>query len=128
VLVAKDDTGQGLDFEVEHGRPLGLRETPDLGLGELDVLDGLGRHPAVAGLDFGAAQPERRGAPLVEPFGAVPSYELTTLRQPVHRMAEAAVSMLLECVEEPGRPPERRLFAASLIEGRSARLGNVPPP
>jgi hypothetical protein len=43
-------------------------------------------------------------------------------------MAEAAVSMLLECVEEPGRPPERRLFAASLIEGRSARLGNVPPP
>jgi DNA-binding LacI/PurR family transcriptional regulator len=56
------------------------------------------------------------------------SYELTTLRQPVHRMAEAAVSMLLECVEEPGRPPERRLFAASLIEGRSARLGNVPPP
>jgi hypothetical protein len=73
VLVAKDDTGQGLDFEVEHGRPLGLRETPDLGLGELDVLDGLGRHPAVAGLDFGAAQPERRGAPLVEPFGVVPN-------------------------------------------------------
>jgi DNA-binding LacI/PurR family transcriptional regulator len=56
------------------------------------------------------------------------SYELTTLRQPVHRMAEATVSLLLECVDEPGRPPERRLFSASLIEGRSARLGNVPSP
>lgn len=56
------------------------------------------------------------------------SYELTTLRQPVHRMAEAAVSMLLECVEEPERPPERRLFAASLLEGRSARLGELPEP
>ena len=53
------------------------------------------------------------------------SYELTTLRQPVRRMAEAAVSMLLECVEEPGQPPERRVFAASLVEGHSARLGNL---
>ena len=56
------------------------------------------------------------------------SYGLTTLRQPVRRMAEAAVSMLLECVEEPGRPPERRVFAATLVEGRSARLGPAPPP
>ena len=56
------------------------------------------------------------------------SYGLTTLRQPIRRMAEAAVSMLLECVEEPGRPPERRVFAASLDEGHSARLGNAPNP
>jgi DNA-binding LacI/PurR family transcriptional regulator len=54
------------------------------------------------------------------------SYELTTLRQPVRRMAEAAVALLLDCVEEPGRPPERRVFSASLIEGRSARLGKLP--
>jgi len=51
------------------------------------------------------------------------SYGLTTLKQPVRRMAEAAVSLLLECVEEPGRPPERRVFSATLVEGRSARLG-----
>jgi DNA-binding LacI/PurR family transcriptional regulator len=50
------------------------------------------------------------------------SYGLTTLKQPVRRMAEAAVSMLLECVDEPERPPERRVFTASLVEGRSARL------
>jgi DNA-binding LacI/PurR family transcriptional regulator len=55
------------------------------------------------------------------------SYGLTTLRQPVRRMAEAAVSMLLECIDEPGRPPERRVFAATLVEGRSARLGVAPP-
>jgi DNA-binding LacI/PurR family transcriptional regulator len=56
------------------------------------------------------------------------SYDLTTLRQPIHRMAQAAVSLLLERVDEPNRPPERRLFAASLIEGGSARLGPVPVP
>ncbi len=56
------------------------------------------------------------------------SYGLTTLRQPVRRMAEAAVSMLLECVEEPGRPPERRVFTATLVEGRSARLGEPSIP
>lgn len=55
------------------------------------------------------------------------SYGLTTLRQPVGRMAEAAVSMLLECIDEPGRPPERRVFGATLVEGRSARLGALPP-
>jgi DNA-binding LacI/PurR family transcriptional regulator len=51
------------------------------------------------------------------------SYELTTLRQPVQRMAEAAVSILMECIERPWGPPERRVFAATLVEGRSARLG-----
>lgn len=56
------------------------------------------------------------------------SYRLTTLRQPVRRMAEAAVSMLLERVAEPGRPPERRVFTASLVEGRSARLGAATAP
>ena len=56
------------------------------------------------------------------------SYGLTTLRQPIRRMAEAAVSMLLEHVEEPSRPPERRVFSASLVEGHSARLGHVTLP
>ena len=50
------------------------------------------------------------------------SYSLTTLRQPVQRMAEAAVSMLMECIDEPGRPPEKRVFSATLVEGSSARL------
>lgn len=52
-----------------------------------------------------------------------PSYRLTTIRQPVRRMTEAAVTMLLERVETPDLPPEVRSFAGNLIEGGSARLG-----
>ena len=51
-----------------------------------------------------------------------PSYALTTIRQPVRRMTEAAVAMLLERVEMPTLPPEVRSFAGTLIEGQSARL------
>lgn len=51
------------------------------------------------------------------------SYRLTTVRQPVQRMAEAAVSMLLEHVERPGSPAEKRMFTAQFVEGGSARLG-----
>jgi DNA-binding LacI/PurR family transcriptional regulator len=51
------------------------------------------------------------------------SYQLTTIRQPVRRMTEAAVTMVLERADDPSLPPEIRSFAGSLIEGRSARLG-----
>jgi DNA-binding LacI/PurR family transcriptional regulator len=50
------------------------------------------------------------------------SYQVSTIRQPVHRMTEAAVSMLVERIEDPELPPEVRTFAGALIEGRSARL------
>ncbi|RME62428.1 MAG: LacI family transcriptional regulator [Alphaproteobacteria bacterium] len=50
------------------------------------------------------------------------SFNLTTIRQPVRRMTEAAVSMLLEHVEDPERPPEKRLFTGQLMRGGSARL------
>jgi DNA-binding LacI/PurR family transcriptional regulator len=53
-----------------------------------------------------------------------PSYRLTTIRQPVRRMTEAAVTMLLERIESPELPPEIRSFTGALIEGRSARLGS----
>jgi DNA-binding LacI/PurR family transcriptional regulator len=51
------------------------------------------------------------------------SYKLTSIRQPVRRMTEAAVNMLVERIEDPDLPAERRLFNGQLIEGRSARLG-----
>lgn len=51
------------------------------------------------------------------------SYRLTTLRQPVQRMAEAALTMLVDRVESPGLPPERRVLSGQLVEGTSARLG-----
>ena len=49
------------------------------------------------------------------------SYGLTTVRQPVQRMTEAAVAILLERVADPDLPPESRTFAGMLIEGRSSR-------
>ena len=55
---------------------------------------------------------------------AWPSYCLTTIRQPVRRMTDAAVTMLLERIANPGLPPEVRSFTGSLIEGRSARLAS----
>jgi DNA-binding LacI/PurR family transcriptional regulator len=53
---------------------------------------------------------------------AWPSYRVTTIRQPVRRMTDAAVTMLLERIANPKLPPEVRSFTGSLIEGRSARL------
>jgi DNA-binding LacI/PurR family transcriptional regulator len=50
------------------------------------------------------------------------SYRVSTVRQPVRRMTEAAVSMLLERIEDPELPPEVRTFAGAFIEGASARL------
>lgn len=51
-----------------------------------------------------------------------PSYRLTTVRQPVRRMTDAAVTMLLERIANPKLPPEVRSFTGQFIEGRSARL------
>ncbi|MGB3710966.1 MAG: LacI family DNA-binding transcriptional regulator [Erythrobacter sp.] len=51
------------------------------------------------------------------------SYQLTTVRQPVRRMSEAAVEMVLARIADPTCPPEARNFAGALMEGASARLG-----
>lgn len=51
------------------------------------------------------------------------SYDLTTVRQPVRRMTEAAVSMILERVEQPELPAEKRTFSGILVDGGSARIG-----
>ena len=50
------------------------------------------------------------------------SYRLCTVRQPVRRMTEAAVAMLMERIDDPELPPEVRTFAGALVEGDSARL------
>ena len=47
-------------------------------------------------------------------------YELTTIRQPVNQMAKAAVGILMERIENPDAPPERRVLSGSLITGSSA--------
>jgi DNA-binding LacI/PurR family transcriptional regulator len=50
------------------------------------------------------------------------SYRVTSIRQPVRRMTEAAVTMLVERIGDASMPAERRLFTGQFIAGRSARL------
>ena len=50
------------------------------------------------------------------------SYRVTSVRQPVRRMTEAAVDMLMERLADASAPAERRLFAGELVAGSSARL------
>jgi len=53
------------------------------------------------------------------------SYQLTTVRQPVGRMTQAAVAMLLERIEDPTLGPERRSFSGELLRGASAVLAST---
>jgi DNA-binding LacI/PurR family transcriptional regulator len=50
------------------------------------------------------------------------SYDLTTVRQPVGRMTESAVAMLIERIENPEFANEKRVFSGTLIKGTSARF------
>ena len=47
------------------------------------------------------------------------SYELTTIRQPIGRMTDAAVAILLERVEKPGTSVEKRVLTGTFIHGTS---------
>ena len=49
------------------------------------------------------------------------SFDLATIVQPVESMAEAAVSMLLDRVDDHDMPPEKRLFSGVLRDGSSIR-------
>lgn len=77
-----------------------------------------------ARIDFGLAIPDEIS--VVGFDGVAParwaSYALTTVRQPVGRMTEAAIAMLIERIEDPTIGPERRLFSGDLMRGASARL------
>ena len=49
------------------------------------------------------------------------SFDLATVQQPVESMAEAAVSMLLERVDNASLPPEKRSFSGVLRLGNTVR-------
>jgi DNA-binding LacI/PurR family transcriptional regulator len=74
--------------------------------------------------EFGLNVPEQMGVVGFDGVGPAvwSSYRVTTVRQPVRRMTEAAVAMLLERIANPDLEAERRLFAGQVIEGGSARL------
>ena len=53
------------------------------------------------------------------------AYQLTTVRQPVARMTQATVDMLLQRIENPELGHEQRIFQGTPIRGRSARLAQA---
>jgi DNA-binding LacI/PurR family transcriptional regulator len=64
------------------------------------------------------------GFDAVEPSNWL-SYNLTTLRQPIQKMAQAAADLLAGVIERHETQPERRIFSAQFIEGATARLAPV---
>ena len=51
------------------------------------------------------------------------SYNLTTMRQPLHNMAHSAAEMLVGLVSGTGSAFERRTYSATFVDGGTARLG-----
>lgn len=49
------------------------------------------------------------------------SFDLATIQQPVESMAEAAVAMLMERIENAHLPPEKRMFSGVLRQGTTIR-------
>lgn len=66
------------------------------------------------------------GFDAVEPSNWL-SYNLTTLRQPMPKMAAAAANLLCAVIDSRETLVERRLFSAQFIEGATARLLPKPP-
>ena len=115
-------------FDYDSGAA-GLRSLMALTDGKLDALICANDLMAIGAIDcarvtFGIDVPQNLS--IVGFDGVAPamwaSYRLSTIRQPVRRMTEAAVSMLMERIEDPDLPPEIRTFSGKLIEGESARL------
>ena len=116
-------------FNYESGDS-GLRMLMDLTGRKLDALICANDLMAIGAIDcarenFGLKVPHDLS--IVGFDGVAPamwaSYRLSTVRQPVRRMTEAAVAMLIERIADPDLPPEVRTFAGAFIEGSSARFG-----
>lgn len=56
------------------------------------------------------------------PQAASPAYALTTVRQPVNRMVEATIRVLLDQIERPGAPPQRIEIEGPLMVRGSAHV------
>ncbi|CAN7495335.1 MULTISPECIES: LacI family DNA-binding transcriptional regulator [Duganella] len=79
---------------------------------------------------LGIAVPEQMsvaGFDAVEPSNWL-SYNLTTLRQPMQKMAAAAANLLCAVIDSRETEIERRVFSAQFIEGATARLQPLQPP
>ncbi|MEE4210565.1 MAG: LacI family DNA-binding transcriptional regulator [Parvularcula sp.] len=50
------------------------------------------------------------------------SYKVTTIRQPVRRMVDATVSLVMSMIEDPQATHEKRIFSGLFQRGSSARM------
>jgi DNA-binding LacI/PurR family transcriptional regulator len=50
-----------------------------------------------------------------------PSIGLTTVRQPVEQITDAAIDLVVATIAEPDRPPATRLFRCRVIDRRKLR-------
>ena len=115
-------------FDYESGKS-GLRSLWAQSNGALDALICANDLMAIGAIDcarneLGLQLPEALS--IVGFDGVAPaawdSYRVATIRQPVGRMTEAAVSMIIERIADGDLPPEVRTFAGMLMPGGSARL------
>ena len=53
------------------------------------------------------------------PASRLERYQITTMQQPVSKVAAAALDLIVKVRHEPDRPLESRLFPCSLVEGKS---------
>ncbi len=105
-----------------------------------DIVERLGRAPdaVICGTDIGAIGcldaarhdlkldvPNRMSVAGLDGIAASDwlSYNLTTLRQPVHSMTAAASDMLTTLIRHGTLVAEQRHFSATVVEGSTARLG-----
>ena len=75
---------------------------------------------------LGAEVPESLSVVGFDGIGAAQyaAYQLTTVRQPVTRMTQATVDMLMQRIDDPELGHEQRIFQGTPVRGRSARLAD----
>jgi DNA-binding LacI/PurR family transcriptional regulator len=56
------------------------------------------------------------------PMAGWPGYSLTTVRQPVERMVEATIQVLVDAIKEPEAEARTRIISPSLVKRTSARV------
>ena len=122
-LGIQDVTVVGGDYSYQSGR-LGfaaiakqLGEPPDAVIAANDVM-AIGCIDA-ARQECNLAVPEALSVVGFDGVGPAryAAYNLTTVQQPVERMTQATVAMLLERIKDPQLPPEERIFAGTKVAG-----------